>query len=292
MARKKASTFDANKAWILTGTVVFLAAAASVAALVGLPRAWRAITHRPEFTLRPGRIELDRERYPCIRHEEMLKSFLATDKQGILRRDVSLYEKNLARKVARAYADSPWVRQVVSVRKVFPNRIEVNLELREPHAIIQRGGDHFCVDRDGVVLDPTVYLLTRDRTAALTPVVAVPARGAIPVAGKRWDEEAVIEGIAMFDLYREKFARNVAVQQIEMQVENVGAEKPAVTAWLRLAAGPRVQWGRTPRSPISPAEVPTSQKAAALLALINKERATLGRFKSIDVRWNPPLCQQ
>ena len=138
MARKT-QTNDSSRqdVRVKTGIFILLAAALAVGCVIGVRKLWQATAARPEFLVRPAEIALDG---PWLRAEEMKKDFLRTDSSGILRSRVSIFAPGLAEQVAAAYAASPWVRRVLLVAKEFPNRLDVQLELREPFALVQVGG--------------------------------------------------------------------------------------------------------------------------------------------------------
>jgi len=289
MARRKQESQDAGRqTLVVTGILVTVAAAITVGVVVGVKKAWQAVAARPEFLVRPGENVLNN---PWVRPDEMKKDFLRTDRTGTLRGSFSIFTRDLPERVADAYAASPWVRNVVSVSKEFPNRLSIQLEIREPYALVKVRENHYCVDREGFLLSPQVYLLTADRLASLGPVVAVPPNVVVPCAGWPWEEVAVREGLVMVALCRDKLGRKVAVRSVEIQNDPADGGRGAAIAALVLEAGPRVQWGRTPSSPASPVEVATPKKTAALLAITRQEGPQINRFKAIDVRWSAPLCE-
>ncbi len=61
----------------------------------------------------------------------------------------SLYDRDICRQVAARYVDNAWVEEVVSVRRQFPDRVVVDLAIRQPFAYVRRGGRYYLVDRRG-----------------------------------------------------------------------------------------------------------------------------------------------
>jgi hypothetical protein len=284
--RKKA--VDKRQTIITSGILILLAAALAAGIAVGIRQTWRRMSNRVEFRVRPADLRIEND---WLRPEAFKKELLKTDSSDVLDQYVSVFTPHLTDQVAAALARSPWIRQVRSVSREFPNRLLVDMEIREPYALIRLGERYYCVDSDGVVLDPTVYLLTSDRLSVLSPAVAVPIAVGVPRAGKLWDEVAVREGISMARLCREQLAQNVPISEIEIQNDDTSGGSPCVMATLVLKTGQRVRWGRTPDSPPSPVEVRTPRKAEALLALTRQEGEALQRFRSIDVRWPQPICE-
>lgn len=285
MARSKRRTKDSQrKALTWVGVIIVAAAAVTAGAVVGLCKLWRGVTHMDEFMVQPD-VTLSE---PWINEVELKKDFLRTDPAGALSRKCSIFRSGLANEVASAYAHSPWVRRVKEVRKVFPNRLDVRLELREPFAVAVFGNKHCCLDRDGVVLSPRVYRLMPEVLASLKPVIVLPGDVPAPVAGQRWEDASVLGGLSMVRLCREQFA-DVGVRCVELRAATDSAGRRFAVAALVLEDGPRVQWGRVPVGPASPAEVSTPQKAAALRAVVVKEGENLGRLRTINVRWYPTV---
>ncbi|WP_274628347.1 cell division protein FtsQ/DivIB [Arvimicrobium flavum] len=100
-------------------------------------------------------------------------------------------------------ASLPWV-EVASVRKVYPDEIEVQIKEREPFAIWQRGSELSVIEENGRVIAPfaggalsglpQVIGLGADRDAAgfiakmaKHPEVASRVRAYVRVAERRWD---------------------------------------------------------------------------------------------------------
>jgi hypothetical protein len=284
-AKTRPNNNSSHQALVNTGIYILVAGALAAGCVVGVQQLWRAVSGRPEFVVRPGDLTLTSK---WVRTAEMKRDFLVTDRTGILRTSgVSIFTAGLCEDVAAAYAASPWVRRVLLVAKEFPNRLDVQLELREPFALVQVGGKCLCVDEEGAPLSPQFYDLSPQRVASLVPVITLSGDCAVPNAGRPWKQPEVQEGLAMVHLCRKDLARNAPVHEIQVQ----NPENAAVMATLVLDSGPRVQWGQTPSGPRSLAEISTAQKTTALLAITKKEGPQIGRFKTIDVRWPNPLCE-
>lgn len=274
---------------MLAGAVLVCVCVAAAVIVMGVAALWRGITGMEEFRVHPGRYAFDSE---WVNTDRLLRSLHETDPTGVLAGAHSIFEPQLCKRVAAAYAASPWVRRVKSVEKVFPNRLEVDVELREPWAVIYRRQDdrYYCVDQDGVVLVNGVYRLTKQSLSELLPLVTVehtrPPRG-----GECWGDLTVQEGMEMLELYRQRFAGKVPVREIEIEQVALADGTAHARAWLVMDSGTRVVWGRTPSAMSSVAEVSTPRKAAALLALVRKEGDRLGRLKQIDLRWSRPRIE-
>jgi len=299
MARRKEEeeAGDRQKEMTVTIVVVVVAAVLTAVLIVALTRLWQSVTARREFQVQPALVSLDRDGKDemvkkWVRTEEMKRDFLRTDTTRVLSTWHSVFRSDLAAITRDAYLASPWVRDVIRVRKVFPNRLDIDLQLREPFALVQHLGKYYVVDGDGMILDPRVYILTTDNLAALMPPVVVPDGVKWPgAAGKFWSDPCVLEGLSMLRLCREQFAGRLAITQIAVSPEKGSGGVTPVRAVLTLEAGPRVDWGRTPTSPVSVAEIPPHQKTANLLAIVAKEKESIRRWQRIVVWENPPRTE-
>lgn len=291
MARRKeeAEPEDREREKVITTIVVIVAAVLTAALIIGLTKFWRSVTERREFLVQPAQVSLDKDGKDemvkkWVRVDEMKRDFLRTDTTRVLSNWHSIFKSDLTGMTRDSYLSSPWVRDVILVRKVFPNRLDIELQIREPFALIQHQGKFYVVDVDGMILDPNVYILTGENIVGLLPPVVVPDSVKWPGAsGKFWSDPAVLEGLSMLKLCREQFTGRVPLKQIETSPEKVATGLVPVRATLVLAAGPRVDWGRTPTSPASTAEVPAYQKTANLLAIMAKEKDGIKRFQRIVV---------
>ena len=287
----------------LVGAIIVVVCVTVAGIVFGLHKLWHVVTQMQEFRVRPIEAPLksdwiDGER---LRTELQTKN---PDLQGkaaeqqerdakLLKGSWSIFEPGLSRRVAAAYSRSPWVRRVHAVNRIFPNRLDIQLDLREPCAVIRcvRDGRYYCVDEGGVILSPTVYKLSREHLSHLLPAVVAHQTRTVPRRGERWKEMTVQGGIKMLRLCREQFLDKAAIKEIEVRKVTLGNDITYANAWLILATGTRIHWGRTPGAVDSPAESSTPQKTANFLAMIRKEGANLGRRRRVDLRGKTPIIE-
>jgi len=288
--RSRSAPEGRYRAVVLAGSVLVCSAAVAATAAFGLSRLWRGITQMGEFRLRP----VDELRFDgrWIREEAFRAHLCAVDPTGTLDEECSVFDSRLAERVAAACEASPYVRRVRSVSKVFPNHLRMLVSWRLPYALLHctRTGRYYVVDEDGVVLSPQLYDLTPARLEELLPVVEVSGTRSLPVPGRTWDEVAVREGVAMMRLYRTQLADVAPLRKIEVE----GIRDPAedwARAWMVLAGGARVYWGRTPSSGLSIAEPPPEEKVAALRAIVEKEGEDLGKQRVIYLNLRQPRAE-
>jgi len=290
MAKRKKRAKESNQKTVILICVGIAALLLAVGAVVGLRKLWRTITEMPAFRVRPGEITVES---PWVKQAALLESFRETDVSGFLSRECSIFTPNLTAKVREAYGHSPWVREVRSVRKVFPNALEVQLVLREPFAAVSAAEKGFhLLDRDGVILSHRIYRLPADRFVELAPVIILTDSAEPPDYGMVWDNVSVQGGLAMVTLCREDLAGEVAVEDVEIETTSRPFTQPITMARLQLRDGPLVEWGRVPSQLPSPAEVSTQQKISSLLGIVRQEGGNLSHLQLIDVRCNPPRVQE
>jgi len=162
----------------------------------------------------------------------------------------SFFAPDLTRRFAAPYARSPWVKRVVDVRPVWPNRVRVFLEVREPIlGVLTDDGRILLVDDRGVRL-PGVR--TRPPTGLTRPFFRLDGvRAGPPVAGEVWSR-AVREGAAVAVDLASLSEDVIAAARIQtIDVSNIGVRddrlKPEVL--LTSASGTVIEWGRSSASP-------------------------------------------
>ena len=275
----------------LIGAVIVVGCVLLVGAAMGVYSLWRGVTQMDEFRVHPDEVSFNSD---WVKPDALKAELKRRDASGLLSRPCSIFTKDLALRVARAYARSPWIREVKSVSKVFPNRLDVHLEVREPFAVVKIPGGpnagYFCVDEEGVVLSPAVYDLSSQRLATLAPLVVAHDTRGKPQGGRLWGELTVLEGVKMLRLCRLQFADSVTVKEIEVQKVRLGNGLEFANAWLNLDGGTRIEWGRTPSAIGSHTEPSTPRKTAMLQALLSREGAHLTRWARVDIRHEPPKC--
>lgn len=105
-----------------------------------------------------------------------------------------LDDPELARRLARAFAIHPWVREVVRVTLRHPAGAVVEVRCREPVAMVAVPGGLLAVDAEGIVLPPEGFA---EASAARYPKLAGIMSGPRGAAGFPWGDPAVEEGAAL-----------------------------------------------------------------------------------------------
>jgi cell division septal protein FtsQ len=151
----------------------------------------------------------------------------------------SILDPDLTRDLAACYMESPWVSRVTHVRRAFPNRLEVELGIRRPFAVVERGtGLPVVLDRTGVRLPASAESRGLPR---LTGVVS-----SVPAQGAAWEDVRVLDGLRVLGRY-ETLVRaapdlgKCAAKEVRVGEWSRADARPAVE--IVTAAGWRVMWG-------------------------------------------------
>lgn len=267
---------------------------ALLAVIVGVGVLGARIASSPSFKVRPITFSFSKGGWEqnWVRLNDASKSFVRSEwenepdaRQRVLDKEVSIFTKGLCSKVARAYSYNPWVVRVQRVRKVFPNRLEVDLQLREPFAVVDSPHGKVVVDKDGFVLgvnsNSDFYNLSPEQVATLGPAAVIPANVTPAQVGTIWNEPSVKGSIEMVRICRQYFSQDVAGIQIQEFQSPAGTV--FVEANLMLRGGPVVQWGRTLASQTPVGQPSSAQKIQKLRAVLKKEGGNVSRLKRIDL---------
>lgn len=161
----------------------------------------------------------------------------------------SIFDKTSVSRIRQYYQENPWVADIQTIRKQFPNEIIVKLEIRKPILAIElkrtkNRSYYYLVDNQSVRL-PGEYKVVPNLPMTLPVVVGVTT--APPPAGIKWVDQGLNDAIAMATTFYEYqvYAR-LDVAQID--VTNSGGRKnpkeSEITIWTRDKVA--IQWGRSP----------------------------------------------
>lgn len=155
--------------------------------------AWSRLGERvrgdSDLVLHPEAIRLEGAA-PWIRAD--LKTEALRD--ASLDRGLPLDDPELVRRLARAFAMHPWVREVVAVRVGHPPAADVTIRCREPVAMVAVPGGLLAVDAEGVVLPSDDFTA---ESAAAYPKITGAASGPQGAVGFPWGDVVVEEGAAL-----------------------------------------------------------------------------------------------
>jgi hypothetical protein len=127
---------------------------------------------------------------PWIRGDLKLEAL----RDASLAEGVPLDDPELVRRLGRAFAMHPWVREVVAVTVSHPAAARVEVRCREPVATVAVPGGLLAVDAEGVVLPSDDFT---SESAAAYPRVAGVASGPQGAVGFPWGDAMVEQGAAL-----------------------------------------------------------------------------------------------
>ena len=216
------------------------------------------------------------------REEEVTRPFASLDQPR------SLLDPDLPAVIRKLAAASPWVREVHTVRRVFPRTLAVELVLRQPVGVVCIGGERLLVDQDGVVLERDTPL-----TVIECPEIALggePLRE-VPRVGFAFPPGGVQEATAVLaDLRRHRLHESLATFRIvHVRVGRPGAARRVGAGDIELVldTGAIVRWGRAPNSPYAALEETTGHKLDALARVLRAHPGLVG-LAAVDVRFRDP----
>jgi hypothetical protein len=202
----------------------------------------------------------------------------------------SLLDPWLLTDLRREYEQSPWVKRVCRLSRVFPNRIAVEFVLRVPAAQVHVQNWYWLVDQDGVLL----------RVAgAQTPYEGLPEivgtiPGSIdrqPAYGQTWNDPAVRDALSVLQVLRDSplsedlHVRRVLVHRGSFldQLECRRQQRPRLD--LQTSEGVLVRWGTFNGGDL-PGELRSADKVTMLSDLLRRQLAVPGIC--LDVRTRVP----
>jgi hypothetical protein len=172
--------------------------------------------------------------------------------------ELSLLDKDITRRVAEAFERHPWVKGRVRVSTAVPARMRVELEYREPVAMVRvvSPAGLFPIDEEATLLPSADFAPAEIPKYPLIDNVKLPPSSA---EGSVWKQDGVIAAARLAVLLKPYW------QQFGLQSIRVPDNSDNELAWeelnLQLATrgGSRVIWGRTPGSK-HPGELPAEKK--------------------------------
>lgn len=240
---------------------------------------WRQLTVLEDFSVRDVSLTI----FPVDGVKPGLLEEVRNTK-GLLGR--SLFEKDLTKKVAETLEQNPWVLKVHSVKKEFPNKLSVRLELRRPSAVLRKNGAFHLLDDDGMVLPTGYYSWPSDQ--GKTPYIQSARIRKMPRAGERLDDLGIKAGIELVKFLKDNDAhRRLGINVVD--VSNVGLGRTVgesdIVLWTK--DGVAIKWGCSALCQ-QVDELSDSEKLKNLYSVVKTEESRLDHMEYVDVRWKTP----
>ncbi len=206
------------------------------------------------------------------------------DTKGLLGR--SLFEKDLAAKVAEILEKNPWVLKVHSVKKGFPDKLNVKLEIRKPVAVLRKNGAYHLLDDEGVVLPTSYYSWPSDQ--AETPYIQSAHIRKSPRPGECLDNVGVQAGLKLVKFLKNNNAhRLLGIKVVDVSNVGLGRTMGESDIILWTSSGVAIKWGcSTLCQQVD--ELSDSEKLENLYSVVKLEGSKISNMEYIDVRWKNP----
>ncbi|MCX7421467.1 MAG: hypothetical protein NT013_18245 [Planctomycetia bacterium] len=181
-------------------------------------------------------------------------------KRAGLPAEMSLLDGSVTQRVAAAFERYSWVKGNVRVRTSIPARIEVDVEYREPVAMVSVSNGPksglFPIDVDAIVLPGADF---PPAEIAKYPLIENVSAGPLGRAGTEWGDARVLGAARLAVLLRQNW-KEFGLKSVRVpsaSESQVAADE--LTYQLLTSGGSRIVWGRAPGSR-HPGELPAEKK--------------------------------
>lgn len=207
-----------------------------------------------------------------------------SDTNGII--GLGLFDRGLTQEVAKKLEGIPWVKRVSSAKRVFPNTLRVQLELRKAIAVLKTDKAFYLLDEEGMVLPESHFSWPKDQGE--TPYIESKKLRTVPREGQKLEDKGVLAGIELISFLKENRVHKI-MNLRSVDVTNVGwgrnRGESDITIWTD--SGVAIKWG-CPTLCGHVDELSDGQKLENLLSVVKAEGAKLSQMEYIDVRWKLP----
>lgn len=195
---------------------------------------------------------------------------------------LSIREEDLTLRVAEAFRVHSWVAKVKRVSKKHPDRVVVQLEYREPVAMVEVRDGLYPIDIHGVLL-PTADFSAE--AARKYPRVAAADATPMSPPGAPWGDERIHDG-AIIAAALGPYWEQLGLYRI-LAFDGITDARGRRGIVFRLSTRKRTMiiWGHAPGKE-SPAEPPAEKKIARLLEVAKTQGSldSIGPGEAIDLR--------
>jgi cell division septal protein FtsQ len=229
-------------AWLGFGRMLHVALFCIVALLVwlGSREVSNYVTSRPAYCVDVSKLSVGELPEWCS--AELRQAILSKPlAEGVY----STTDPNLTAFLGRSCEANPWVRKVNAVRRAYPDRISVSLELRRPLCSVEARGGLYVLDKDAVRL-PMAAPANPEQGTRLVAIKGV--RSAPPAVGKPWDDEAIRGAISTLLALQANSQIASSVHIAAIDVSNYGGRVNPRDSEIVLHtdANQEILWGRAP----------------------------------------------
>lgn len=192
--------------------------------------------------------------------------------------------------IAKAESVSGWIRKVEKIRRRYPARIELQLELRQPVAVLESQSELWLIDPEGTVVANAESAGDYIRNRRL-PVIHRP-KGVGPLAAnQRLYDEACLEGLRVameMAPYKELLPACLEIAVIDVAPLVTADPRRVSDVDLYTIGGIQVQWGRSRASPRFGGIEPSVDQKIRCMTLIASRHPDLDGVKLIQAQFVKP----
>ncbi len=250
----------------------------------GVALLWRTAMSDPRFRLDGEALGLGGSVRRCPESVEELRAI------GLRFNGRSLLDPRLASDLENAYSASVWVRSVSRMRRSFPNRMDVELQLRLPVAQVRNNRRYWMIDLEGVLLPVQGGA---DPFDGLPEVAGATANtlGGRPAPGGVWRDEGVTGALGvMRAFWGSPLSEVLPVARVVVNTGVFGggdAREARRRFEVVTESGVVVRWGTYNDLPGGGDELTSAEKMWNLQELLSREEA-LRPGVCLDVRTRIP----
>lgn len=239
------------------GTLMLLACAAGSAVLTPwLLRQLPDLKSRPEYRVPFAEIELSPAPSGAVPNDLIRQ----VQRQREFPEEVSILDRTLAKRLAAAFREHPWIDAVREVRMTNPPRIVINVSYRRPVALISAKTGFYPIDPEGVLLPPTDFTpKDAERYPVVKNIRSIPAGP----AGVSWGDPVVFASARLADTLRNDWPELKLTAIIAPKPSKAETDPADLLFDLAAQGGSKIVWGRAPGSG-HPGELSAAQKIGRL----------------------------
>jgi len=195
----------------------------------------------------------------------------------------SIMSPGICERVADSFRQNPWVDDVLSVRKLYPRRILVELKLRRPVAAVQVNHRYYLVDDAARRLSRPIDRWSQS-PGALPVIIA--STEILPDPGEVWNNRGIKAGASVARTLLDNRDR-LMTRFAAIDVTNVDGRRSPVNSDILLVTdrGTVVKWGRSPLLVNSPGELTPAEKILKMV-VFEQKRGPLGNYRYVDIRFD------
>lgn len=250
-------------------------------AIWGTKWLWYSLTDLNIFKVSPHTFSFNTPLWVTDRFSKDLKQVAA------LNDHYGMYENDLTSKIADIYGGIVLIKKVDSIKRIFPNRLNIKLILRKPAAVVKSGNNTYLVDDECVLLPKEYYILPNPEYDS--PLIRSNKLARLPLYGSKWKDKGIEVGVELIKFLRTNNVHNL-FKILTVDVSNVCKRrftgKSDLVLWTE--NNTQIRWGCSPLCN-EPNELSDEKKLQNLLSIAKAEGTDLKHMEYVDVRWEKPL---